>query len=152
MPGHRLARILLVEDNPGDVLLIRRQLEAAGFVNPVEVAHDGEEALARIRGEGRHAGTPLPDLVLLDINLPKVDGHEVLRQVKADPALEHLPVVMLTSSAAEADVLRAYRTHANAYLTKGFDLEQLGTTMQGLGAFWLDLVTLPEPMTAGGAA
>jgi two-component system response regulator len=141
--GHSLARILLVEDNPGDVLLIRKGLEQAGFANPLDVASDGEEAMARLLQQPPFQDVPLPDLVLLDINLPKLDGHEVLRRIKQDDNLRRLPVVMLTSSDADTDVVRAYDTHANAYLTKGFDLGELGATIRGLSHFWLALVTLP---------
>lgn len=143
MEGHSLARILLVEDNPGDVLLIRKGLERAGFANPLDVANDGEEALARLRQRPPFEDAALPDLVLLDINLPKLDGHEVLRRIKEDERLRRLPVIMLTSSEADTDVVRAYDEHANAYLTKGFDLDELGETIRGLSHFWLALVTLP---------
>lgn len=148
MDGHSLARILLVEDNPGDVLLIRKGLERAGFANPVDVAGDGEEAMARLERRPPFEEEPLPDLVLLDINLPKLDGHEVLRRIKESEHLRRLPVVMLTSSDADTDVARAYDKHANAYLTKGFDLEELGETIRGLSRFWLALVTLPGDPTA----
>lgn len=140
MEEPRVARILLVEDNPGDVVLVRRSLLDLGAPHELEVAGDGIEALERLR---RGGGAPGVDLVLLDINLPRMDGHQVLAAVKQDPVLRRTPVVMLTSSSARADVLRAYDQHANAYLTKGFGLSELAETLRCVMAFWIGRVTLP---------
>lgn len=143
MVEERVPRILLVEDNPGDVVLVRRSLLDLGAPHELEVADDGVEALGRLRRDGRHVDAQPVDLVLLDINLPRMDGHEVLAAMKADTDLRRIPVVVLTSSSADADVLRAYDHHANAYLTKGFGLGELSETLRCLMAFWVGRVTLP---------
>jgi CheY-like chemotaxis protein len=135
--------ILLVEDNPGDVLLTREALRDSKMRNRLHVAADGVEALAFLRREGRHAGAPAPDLILLDLNLPRKDGREVLAEVKADPALRHIPVVILTSSQAEQDIARAYDLHANCYVTKPVDLDQFLTIVRSIEQFWFTIVKLP---------
>jgi len=135
--------ILLVEDNPGDARLTREGLSNSKVRNQLHVARDGDEALAFLRHEGTFADAPTPDLVLLDLNLPRRDGREVLQEIKQDEALKHIPVVILTSSQAEEDILRTYRLHANCFITKPVDLEQLTKVVQGIEQFWFTLVKLP---------
>ena len=136
--------ILLVEDNPGDVRLTTEALRDAKVRNHLTVAPDGVEALAMLRKEGRHATVPRPDLILLDLNLPKKGGREVLEEVKADESLKHIPVVILTTSQAERDIAESYRLQANAYVTKPVDLEQFLKVVQTIEEFWLEIVRLPR--------
>jgi|SRR6187200_588343 CheY-like chemotaxis protein len=135
--------ILLVEDNPGDARLTREALAMSKLPNTLHTVRDGEEALAFLRREGKFEDRPAPDLILLDLNLPRRDGREVLEDVKRDPRLMHIPVVVLTSSQAEEDILRSYRLHANCFITKPADLEQLTRVVQGIEQFWFTLVRLP---------
>lgn len=135
--------ILLVEDNAADVRLTREALKDAKVRNQLHVAADGVEAMAFLRREGRHAGAPRPDLVLLDLNLPKKDGREVLEEIKQDPGLQNIPVVILTTSQAEEDVLRSYQLRANAYVTKPVDLERFLEVVRSIESFWLEIVRLP---------
>ena len=135
--------ILLVEDNPGDVRLTREALSEAKVHNALSVARDGVEALAFLRREEPYTSAPRPDLILLDVNLPRKNGLEVLAEIKADPALRTIPVVMLTTSDAERDVNTAYSLHANAYITKPVDLEQFFTAIRALDDFYLTVVRLP---------
>jgi len=135
--------ILLVEDNPGDARLTREALTHSKVRNRLHHARDGEEAMAFLRREGRFADAPAPDLVLLDLNLPRRDGREVLEDIKGDPQFMHIPVVVLTSSQADEDILRSYRLHANCFITKPVDLEQLTKVVQGIEQFWFTLVKLP---------
>lgn len=135
--------ILLVEDSPGDVRLTREALKDAKVRNNLHVVPDGVEALAFLRRTGRHADAPRPDLVLLDLNLPKKDGREVLEEIKADEGLKHIPVVILTTSQAEQDILESYRLRANAYVTKPVDLEQFLKVVKSIEQFWLEIVRLP---------
>jgi chemotaxis family two-component system response regulator Rcp1 len=135
--------ILLVEDNPGDARLTREALAMSKLPNTLHTVRDGEEALAFLRREGQFEDRPAPDLILLDLNLPRRDGREVLEDVKRDPRLMHIPVVVLTSSQAEEDILRSYRLHANCFITKPADLEQLTRVVQGIEQFWFTLVRLP---------
>ncbi len=139
----RPINILLVEDNPGDVRLTKEALKEGKVRNNLHVAADGEEALAFLRQEGRHAGAGRPDLILLDLNLPKKNGREVLAEIKEDPELKRIPVVILTSSKAEQDIIRSYNLHANCYITKPVDLEQFLTVVQSIENFWLTVVMLP---------
>lgn len=136
--------ILLIEDNPGDVLLIREALRDHKIANSLRDIADGETALAYLRGEGEHAGRHLPELVLLDLNLPRLDGREVLAEIKADPTLKHIPVVIMTSSAAEADILRSYRLQASCYVTKPLDLDQFLTVVRSIEFFYISVVRLPR--------
>lgn len=138
-----IVEILLVEDDPGDVLITREALEQSKLANNLHQVSDGDEALAFLRGEGTHAGAPRPDLILLDLNLPRRDGREVLAEVKADPALRLIPVVVLTTSRAEEDVLRSYDLHANAYVTKPVDFEQFVAVVRQIDDFYFTVVTLP---------
>ena len=136
--------ILLVEDNPGDVRLTSEALRDAKVRNHLTVARDGVEALAMLRREGVHAAVPRPDLILLDLNLPKKSGREVLEEVKQDAALKDIPVVILTTSQAERDIVESYRLHANAYVTKPVDLEQFLKVVHTIEEFWLEIVKLPR--------
>jgi CheY-like chemotaxis protein len=135
--------ILLVEDNPGDARLTREALTHSKVRNRLHHARDGEEAMAFLRREGKFADAPAPDLVLLDLNLPRRSGSEVLEDIKGDAQLMHIPVVVLTSSQADEDILRSYRLHANCFITKPVDLEQLTKVVQGIEQFWFTLVKLP---------
>jgi len=136
--------ILLVEDNPGDVRLTREALEDGKVCNNMCVVNDGVEALAYLRGEGKYASAPHPDLILLDLNLPKKDGREVLAEIKADEVLKRIPVVVLTTSQAEQDILKAYDLHANCYITKPVDLDQFIMVVKSIEDFWLTIVKLPR--------
>jgi chemotaxis family two-component system response regulator Rcp1 len=135
--------ILLIEDNPGDVRLTQEALKEAKVRNNLRVSRDGVEALAFLRQEGAHADTPRPDLVLLDLNLPKKDGREVLAEIKADDRLKRIPVVILTTSQAEEDIIRMYNLHANCYVTKPVDLDQFLKVVKSIEEFWLTIVKLP---------
>ena len=141
--GGQPVEILLVEDSPSDVELTREALAEAKLRNHLHVASDGVAALAFLRRQGAHAAAPRPDLVLLDLNLPRVDGREVLAALKADPALADIPVVILTTSAAEEDILRSYQLHANCYVTKPVDLDQFVKVVRAIEGFWLEIVKLP---------
>ena len=140
----RPIEILLVEDNPGDVRLTIEALKEGKVRNSLNVARDGVEAVAYLRREGPHAQAVRPDLILLDLNLPRKDGREVLAELKADERLRRIPVVILTTSRDERDVLRAYDLHANCYITKPVDLDQFIAVVQSIETFWLTIVTLPE--------
>ena len=142
-PLGRPVEILLVEDNPGDVRLTREALREGKVRNNLAVASDGVEAVAYLRKEGEHAGAVRPDLILLDLNLPRKDGREVLAEIKADPSLRHIPVVVLTSSQAEEDIVRAYDLHANCYVTKPVDLDQFIRVVESIENFWFTIVKLP---------
>ena len=135
--------ILLVEDNPADVVLTEAVLAEAKVANRLWVARDGKEAMEFLRSEARHPESPRPDLVLLDLNLPRKGGLEVLAEMKADPALRAIPVVVLTTSSAERDVLAAYDQHVNAYITKPVDLDQFVAVVRAVDDFWLAVVRLP---------
>lgn len=139
----RPIEILLVEDNPGDVRLTQEVLSESRVLNNLVVARDGVEALAMLRREGAYAQQPSPDLILLDLNLPRKDGRELLVDIKDDPALRRIPVVVLTTSQAESDVLRAYDLHANAYIVKPVDLDQFIQVIRSIEDFWLSIVKLP---------
>jgi two-component system, chemotaxis family, response regulator Rcp1 len=135
--------VLLVEDNPGDVRLTMEALREAKMHNRVYVAQDGVEALAFLRKEGKYAEMPRPDLILLDLNLPRKNGREVLEEIKTDEDLKCIPVVVLTSSSAEQDVLRAYKLNANCYVTKPVDLDQFLSVVKSIEDFWMSVVKLP---------
>lgn len=134
--------ILLVEDNPGDADLVIDAVR--GFPCDVTVASDGVEALEFLRREGKHAGANEPDLVLLDLNLPKLSGREVLARVKDDAGLKHIPIVILSSSHAERDLVEAYRLHANCFVTKPVDLHEFLASVGAVAQFWLGVVKLPS--------
>jgi CheY-like chemotaxis protein len=135
--------ILLVEDNPGDVRLVQEALKENKVFNHMHVAKDGVEALEFLRREPPHQEAPRPDLILLDLNLPKKDGREVLAEIKDDPVLRRIPVVILTTSEAEEDILRTYDLHANCYISKPVDLDQFMKVVRSIEEFWLTIVKLP---------
>ena len=136
--------ILLVEDNPGDMRLTKEALKEGKVYNSLHWARDGVEALEFLRREGRFAGVPRPDIILLDLNLPKKDGREVLQEIKNDEHLRRIPVVVLTTSKAEEDVIRTYNLHANCYVTKPVDLEKFIVVVKSIDMFWLTVATLPR--------
>jgi CheY-like chemotaxis protein len=140
----KAVEILLIEDNPGDVRLTLEALHEGKVKNNLVVAPDGEAALAILRREGAHAEAARPDLILLDLNLPKKDGREVLAEIKADAQLRCIPVVVLTTSKSEEDVLRSYQLNANCYITKPVDLEQFIRVVRAIEDFWLTMVVLPH--------
>ena len=135
--------ILLVEDNPGDVRLTQEALRDGKVRNSMHVAADGVEALAILRREGKYADALRPDVILLDLNLPKKDGREVLAEIKTDPDLRRIPVVVLTTSEAEEDILKAYNLYANAYVAKPVDLDKFIAVVKSIEDFWLEIVKLP---------
>jgi len=139
-----IIEILLVEDNPGDVRLTQEVFRDGRIHNRLNVVGDGVEALAYLRREGKYSETLPQDLILLDLNLPKKSGREVLAEIKADPVLRRIPVVILTTSAAEIDILEAYSLHANCYITKPVDLDQFERVIRSIEDFWLALVKLPH--------
>jgi len=134
--------VLLVEDNPGDVRLIQEVFKEAKIKNVLHVARDGEEAMKMLRLEGENP-TRIPDLILLDLNLPKKDGRTVLKEIKKDEKLKCIPVVVLTSSIRDEDLIETYKNNANCYIAKPVDLDQLIKVVQNIGEFWLDIVKLP---------
>jgi len=135
--------ILLAEDNPGDADLAREALKDSKISNTLSVVGDGEEAMAFLRRSGKYAAAPRPDLLLLDLNLPKKDGREVLAEIKADDDLKRIPVVILTTSEEEADILKSYNLHANCFITKPIDLHQFIRVVRAIEDFWLTIVKLP---------
>ncbi len=139
----RPIEILLVEDNPGDARLTQEAMRAAKLSNNLHIVEDGVEAMEFLRRQGRFGDAPRPDLILLDLNLPRMDGREVLAEVKSDPDLRRIPVVVLTTSRAEEDVIRAYDLHANCYVTKPVDLAQFMKIVAQIDEFWVKVVTLP---------
>jgi len=139
----RPVEILLVEDNEGDVGLIEEVFEEMKIRNIMHVVSDGEEAILFLHRKGKFTGSLRPDIILLDLNLPKKDGREVLMEIKEDPDLKNIPIVILTTSGAEKDILGAYDFHANAYITKPLDFEQFIKVVESIGNFWLEIVKLP---------
>jgi chemotaxis family two-component system response regulator Rcp1 len=135
--------ILLVEDNPGDAKLALEALKVGRLRYEVHVVEDGEQAISFLRREGEYADAPRPDIILLDFNLPKKDGRQVLAEIKEDENLKHIPVVIFTVSKAEDDVLRAYDLRANCYITKPLDIEELFKIIRSIEDFWLTIVKLP---------
>ena len=138
-----LVEILMVEDNPGDVRLTQEAFKEGKVRNKMHVVEDGVEALAFLRHEGQYADAPRPDLILLDLNLPKRNGREVLAEIKEDPDLRRIPVVILTISQAEEDILKTYDLHANCYITKPVDLDQFIKVVKSIEDFWFGIVKLP---------
>jgi two-component system, chemotaxis family, response regulator Rcp1 len=139
----RMIEILLIEDNPGDARLTMEAFKDGKVTNNLTVVQDGVEALAYLRRQGRYANAPMPDLILLDLNLPKKDGREVLATIKDEPALMTIPVIVLTTSSSQDDVARAYGHHANCYITKPVNLDQFMKVINSIESFWLSLVRLP---------
>jgi two-component system, chemotaxis family, response regulator Rcp1 len=142
--GCQPVEILLVEDNPGDVRLTLEALKDGKVLNHLSVVGDGVEAIAFLHQEGAYANAPSPDLIFLDLNLPKKDGREVLQEIKNDESLKHIPVVVLTTSKADMDILRTYELHANCYITKPVDFEQFTKVVKSIEDFWLTIVKLPQ--------
>jgi CheY-like chemotaxis protein len=138
--------VLLVEDDPGDELMTREAFEDNKISNRLHVARDGEEALDFLYRRGAHADAPRVDLILLDLNLPKYDGRQVLEQIKSDPDLTHVPVVVLTTSSSEEDILRSYKLHANAYVTKPVDVYQFIAAVRQIDDFFVSVVRLPRSL------
>ncbi|MGZ4434798.1 MAG: response regulator [Trebonia sp.] len=136
--------VLLVEDDPGDELMTREAFEDNKIGNRLHVARDGEEALDFLYRRGDHTNAPQVDLILLDLNLPKYDGRQVLERIKSDPELTHVPVVVLTTSSAEEDILRSYKLHANAYVTKPVDVNQFMAAVRQIDDFFVSVVRLPR--------
>lgn len=143
-PSGEPIAILLVEDNPGDVRLTQEALKDGKMHNDMHVAEDGVEAMSFLRREGKYANAPRPDLILLDLNMPKKDGREVLAEIKADKILKGIPVVVLTTSRSEQDILKAYDLHANCYITKPVDLGCFIAVVKSIENFWLNIVKLPR--------
>jgi CheY-like chemotaxis protein len=143
---NRPVEILLVEDNPGDERLTREALKEGKVYSNLHWVKDGVEAMQFLRREGKYADVPRPDIILLDLNLPKKDGREVLQDIKNDDKLKRIPVVVLTTSKAEEDVLRSYNLHANCYVTKPVDLEKFIVVVKSIDVFWLTVVTLPPAL------
>jgi CheY-like chemotaxis protein len=141
---HDEIHILLVEDNPGDVRLTVEALRGAKVANELHVVGDGEEAIEFLRQEGRHLDAPRPDIVLLDLNLPRLDGRDVLADIKTDPDLAKIPIIVLTSSTAERDIQQAYELHANCYISKPVDFAEFIDAVRSFEGFWLKIVLLPQ--------
>ena len=142
--GERQIEVLLVEDDPGDVMMTREAFQDYKLHNELHVVSDGAEAMAFLRQEGEYAGRPRPDLVLLDLNLPRMDGRQVLEAIKSDPELASIPVVVLTTSENEDDVLRSYSLHANAYVTKPVDFQRFIEVVRQIDDFFVTVVRLPR--------
>jgi len=136
--------ILLVEDNPGDVFLTQEAFREGQFEHRLSIVEDGEEASQFLRQQGRYGQAPRPDIILLDLNLPRKDGRELLAEIKDDPSLRHIPVIVLTTSDAYQDVWRAYKLHANCYLTKPIEVEEFLQKVRSVEEFWLTVVRLPS--------
>ena len=135
--------ILLVEDNEGDIFLVTEALEEGKIVNKISVAKDGKEAIDFLEKKGKYQNEERPDLILLDVNLPKKNGHEVLEHIKSQKNLKQIPVIMLTTSSAEKDILLSYKNHANCYITKPVDVENFLKVVYSIANFWISIVTLP---------
>ena len=142
--NHRTVDVLLVEDSKADADLVREAIEGGKLIVNLNVVRDGEEAMDYLRRQGRFHGAPRPDLVLLDLNLPKKDGREVLREVKADADLCLIPIVVLTTSSADEDILQSYQLHANAYIAKPVEFESFVKIVNQVTEFWLSIVVLPK--------
>jgi CheY-like chemotaxis protein len=139
----RPIEVLLVEDNPADARLMREALKDAKVQSQISIVSDGAQALEFLRHEGKYQSAPRPDLILLDLNLPKKDGREVLAEIKNDPDLMLIPVAVLTTSQAHQDIIKAYKLHANCYITKPMELEHFARVVESFEDFWLKIVTLP---------
>ncbi len=140
---HKLIEILLVEDSPADILITREAFEEAKLLNSIHVAEDGVQAMEFLRRQGRYASAPRPDLILLDLNLPRKNGREVLAEIKNDPDLKAIPVIILTTSGADEDILKAYDLHANCYVVKPVGFESFLKAVQSIRNFWFSVVALP---------
>ena len=147
----RPIEILLVEDNPGDIRLTKEALRTARTPNHLHIAEDGVEAMARLFRRGKYVNSPPPDLILLDLNLPRKDGREVLAEIKADPAFKRTPVIIMTTSQAEPDIIRAYDLQANCYIIKPMDYERFQAIIRAIESFWLTVARLPLARDQGAA-
>ncbi len=136
--------LLLIEDGEADQQLVARALQSAKIKTDLYIVDNGEDGLAFLRGDGEHSGSPRPDLILLDLNLPRIDGKQVLREIRADEKLREIPVVMLTTSSEERDIVESYRLGVNAYITKPMEAQDFMESVQKLEEFWFDLVLLPS--------
>ena len=147
-PGTKVepVEILLVEDNPVDVMITKKAFSAGRVCNNLHVAEDGEEAMDFLYKRGKYSSAPSPEIILLDLNLPRKDGREVLAEIKADPSLRHIPVIILTTSQDEEDIWRSYDLQANCFITKPVDMEQFTKALECLGEFWFSVVRLPIPV------
>ena len=139
----KAVEILLIEDNPGDVRLTLEALKESKIINNLQVVDDGIEALSYLKKEGIYKDKPRPDLIILDLNLPRKDGREVLGEIKSDPVLKQIPIVILTTSEAEEDIIKSYELHANCYITKPVNMEQFIKVVKSVGDFWFSIVMLP---------
>jgi len=146
--GEYIYEILLVEDNPGDIRLTQEAMKESKFNNNLSIATDGVEAMKFLHKKGEFENAPMPDLVLLDLNLPKMDGREVLEQMKNDDELKKIPVVILTTSNAEKDIAKSYELHANCYINKPVDLEQFFEVVRTIENYWFNIVKLPNKNTS----
>jgi len=146
VPGTKLraVEILLVEDNPVDVMMTREAFSNGRICNNLHVVEDGEEAMDFLYRRGKYSTAPLPNVILLDLNLPKKDGREVLAEIKADPSLRHIPVIVLTTSESEEDIFKSYELQANCFITKPVDMEQFTRNLECIGDFWFAVVQLPQ--------
>jgi two-component system, chemotaxis family, response regulator Rcp1 len=140
--------ILLVEDNPVDGMLTRKAFSAGRVSNNLHVVEDGEAAMEFLRKSGKYSAAPAPEVILLDLNLPKKDGREVLAEIKADPVLKHIPVIVLTTSESREDIWHSYELQANCFISKPVDMEQFTNALECLGEFWFTVVKLPAPAKA----
>jgi CheY-like chemotaxis protein len=147
--SHQHVEILVIEDNPADVRLIEEALKEGKFDNHLHVAEDGVEALQYLRREGPYVNAGKPDLILLDLNLPKMDGREVLARIKSDESLKNIPVVVLTTSKAEDDIMKTYNLHANCFITKPVGIDQFIKVVREIEDFWLSIVKLPPNQKKG---
>ena len=145
--AHRSVCVLLIEDSPDDVELTQEAIKESKLYIDLRVAEDGVEGLAFLRREGTYRDAPQVDFILLDLNMPRMDGREMLAEIKADEKLAHIPVVVLTTSQAEEDILKSYKLHANCYIAKPVDFEQFIKIVQSIEAFWFTIVKLPTPMS-----
>jgi chemotaxis family two-component system response regulator Rcp1 len=145
VPGMKVqpVEILLVEDNPVDVMMTKEAFCGSRVRNNLHVVEDGEEAMDFLQKRGKYSSAPLPDVILLDLNLPRKDGREVLAEIKADPSLRHIPVIILTTSESEEDIWNSYELQANCFITKPVDMEQFTRTLECIGDFWFAVVQLP---------
>jgi CheY-like chemotaxis protein len=143
MHKFKAVEILLIEDNPGDVRLTIEALKESKIINNLQVVDDGIEALSYLKKEGIYKDKPRPDLIILDLNLPRKDGREVLGEIKSDPVLKQIPIVILTTSEAEEDIIKSYELHANCYITKPVNMEQFIKVVKSVGEFWFSIVILP---------
>ncbi len=139
----KIIDILLVEDNAGDALLVQKAFELGRIANRIYTVGDGEEALAFLRGEGKYSEMPRPDLIILDLNMPKLDGREVLAEIKSDPNLLMIPVIVMTTSADERDIINSYKLHVNCYITKPVQVREFLEVIKAIDYFWIGVVTLP---------